>query len=299
MKKIFVIGGTGFIGSHLISKLLKEDFEIYVLARNKEKAKKIPSPCKVVLGDPTKEGDWQNQLNTADIVINLAGQNIFSRWNENYKKLILESRVKSTENIVSFLKNGAFLVNAGAIGYYGDKGETLVTEDSPPGDDFLAKVCIEWEKSALKAKEKGGKVIITRFGIVLGKGGMLSKILPIFKWGLGGTLGKGNQWFSWIHIDDLVSAILFLIKNEKEGIYNFVSPNPVTNKEFTKTLGSILKRPTFFRVPIFVMKLFFGEVANAITSSIKAYPKNLLSAGFNFKFENIKSALENLIKETL
>uniref|UniRef100_A0A7C4NRV8 NAD-dependent epimerase/dehydratase family protein n=1 Tax=Thermodesulfobacterium geofontis TaxID=1295609 RepID=A0A7C4NRV8_9BACT len=139
MKKIFVIGGTGFIGSHLISKLLKEDFEIYVLARNKEKAKKIPSPCKVVLGDPTKEGDWQNQLNTADIVINLAGQNIFSRWNENYKKLILESRVKSTENIVSFLKNGAFLVNAGAIGYYGDKGETLVTEDSPPGDDFFGK----------------------------------------------------------------------------------------------------------------------------------------------------------------
>ncbi|AEH22711.1 domain of unknown function DUF1731 [Thermodesulfobacterium geofontis OPF15] len=299
MKKIFVIGGTGFIGSHLISKLLKEDFEIYVLARNKEKAKKIPSPCKVVFGDPTKEGDWQTQLNTADIVINLAGQNIFSRWNENYKKLILESRVKSTENIVSSLKNGAFLINAGAIGYYGDKGETLVTEDSSPGDDFLAKVCIEWEKSALKAKEKRGKVIITRFGIVLGKGGMLSKILPIFKWGLGGTLGKGNQWFSWIHIDDLVSAILFLIKNEKEGIYNFVSPNPVTNKEFTKTLGNILKRPTFFRVPIFVMKLFFGEVANAITSSIKAYPKNLLSAGFNFKFENIKSALENLIKETL
>uniref|UniRef100_A0A7V4JPZ3 TIGR01777 family protein n=1 Tax=Thermodesulfobacterium geofontis TaxID=1295609 RepID=A0A7V4JPZ3_9BACT len=299
MKKIFITGGTGFIGSHLISNLLKENFEVYVLVRNKEKAKKIPSTCKVVFGDPTKKGDWQIQLNEADIVINLAGQNIFSRWNEKYKKLILESRVKSTENIVSSLKNGAFLVNASAIGYYGDKGETLVTEDSSPGDDFLAKVCIEWEKSALKAKEKEGKVIITRFGIVLGKGGMLSKILPLFKWGVGGTLGKGNQWFSWIHIDDLVSAILFLIKNEKEGIYNFVSPKPITNKEFTKTLGTILKRPTFFNVPIFVMKLLFGEVADVITSSVKAYPKNLLEVGFNFKFENIKDALENLIRENI
>jgi len=299
MKNVFIVGGTGFIGGYVVSNLLKENFEVYVLVRNKEKAKKIPSTCKVVFGDPTKEGDWQIQLNDADIVINLTGQNIFSRWNENYKKLILESRVKSTENIVSSLKKGAFLVNASAIGYYGDKGETLVTEESPPGDDFLAKVCIEWEKNALKAKEKGGKVIITRFGIVLGKGGMLSKILPVFKWGLGGTLGKGNQWFSWIHIDDLISAILFLIKHEKEGIYNFVSPKPVTNKEFTKTLGNILKRPAFFKVPLFVMKFLFGEVANVITSSVKAYPKNLLEAGFKFKFENIEDALENLIKKSL
>lgn len=296
MKKVFIAGGTGFIGSSIIPALLKEDYEVQVLVRNKEKAKKLPSSCKVILGNPTKSGEWQKYLEETEIAINLAGQNIFSRWTKAYKKLILESRIKSTENIVSSLKKSALLINASAVGYYGDKGNILVTEDSSPGDDFLAKTCIEWEKRALKAKEKDVKVIIARIGVVLGTtGGMLPKILPIFKLGLGGTLGKGNQWFSWIHIKDLVSAILFLIKKEKEGIYNFVSPNPVTNKEFTKTLGKVLKRPTPLPVPVFMMRLIFGELANIITCSIRAYPKNLLELGFKFKFETIEDALKDLI----
>lgn len=296
MKKVFIAGGTGFIGSSIIPALLKEGYEVQVLVRNKEKAKKLPSSCKVIWGNPTKSGEWQKYLEETDIAINLAGQNIFSRWTKTYKKLILESRIKSTENIVSSLKKSALLINASAVGYYGDKGDTLVTEDSLPGDDFLAKTCIEWEKRALKAKEKGAKVIITRVGVVLGRtGGMLPKILPIFKLGLGGTLGKGNQWFPWIHIKDLVSAILFLIKKEKEGIYNFVSPNPVTNKKFTKTLGKVLKRPTLLPVPVFMMKLIFGELANIIICSIRAYPKNLLELGFKFKFETIEDALKDLI----
>ncbi len=296
MKKVFIAGGTGFIGSSIIPALLKEGYEVQVLVRNKEKAKKLPSSCKVIWGNPTKSGEWQKYLEETDIAINLAGQNIFSRWTKTYKKLILESRIKSTENIVSSLKKSALLINASAVGYYGDKGNTLVTEDSLPGDDFLAKTCIEWEKRALKAKEKGAKVIIARVGVVLGRtGGMLPKILPIFKLGLGGTLGKGNQWFPWIHIKDLVSAILFLIKKEKEGIYNFVSPNPVTNKEFTKTLGKVLKRPTLLPVPVFMMKLIFGELANIIICSIRAYPKNLLELGFKFKFETIEDALKDLI----
>lgn len=296
MKKVFIAGGTGFIGNSIIPALLKEGYEVQVLVRNKEKAKKLPSSCKVIWGNPAKSGEWQKYLKETDIAINLAGQNIFARWTKAYKKLILESRIKSTENIVSSLKKSALLINASAVGYYGDKGNTSVTEDSPPGDDFLAKTCIEWEKRALKAKEKGVKIIIARLGVVLGTtGGMLPKILPIFKLGLGGTLGKGNQWFPWIHIKDLVSAILFLIKKEKEGIYNFVSPNPVTNKEFTKTLGKVLKKPTLLPVPVFMMKLIFGELANIITCSIRAYPKNLLELGFKFKFETIEDALKDLI----
>jgi len=296
VKKVFIAGGTGFIGNSIIPALLKEGYEVQVLVRNKEKAKKLPSSCKVIWGNPAKSGEWQKYLKETDIAINLAGQNIFARWTKAYKKLILESRIKSTENIVSSLKKSALLINASAVGYYGDKGNTLVTEDSPPGNDFLAKTCIEWEKRALKAKEKGVKIIIARLGVVLGTtGGMLPKILPIFKLGLGGTLGKGNQWFPWIHIKDLVSAILFLIKKEKEGIYNFVSPNPVTNKEFTKTLGKVLKKPTLLPVPVFMMKLIFGELANIITCSIRAYPKNLLELGFKFKFETIEDALKDLI----
>ena len=296
MKKVFIAGGTGFIGNSIIPALLKEGYEVQVLVRNKEKAKKLPSSCKVIWGNPAKSGEWQKYLKETDIAINLAGQNIFARWTKAYKKLILESRIKSTENIVSSLKKSALLINASAVGYYGDKGNTLVTEDSPPGNDFLAKTCIEWEKRALKAKEKGVKIIIARLGVVLGTtGGMLPKILPIFKLGLGGTLGKGNQWFPWIHIKDLVSAILFLIKKEKEGIYNFVSPNPVTNKEFTKTLGKVLKKPTLLPVPVFMMKLIFGELANIIICSIRAYPKNLLELGFKFKFETIEDALKDLI----
>ncbi len=248
------------------------------------------------MGNPTKEGKWQDYLRLFDIVINLAGQNIFARWNENYKKLIWESRVKTTENIVSALKEGALLVNASAIGYYGNKGEIMVTEETLSGNDFIAKTCIEWEKTALKAKERKARVIIARFGIILGKGGMLAKILPIFKWGLGGTLGKGNQWFSWIHIEDLASAIVFLIKTKKEGVYNLVSPKPVTNKEFTESLGRVLKRPIIFPVPIFVLKILFGELANVITCSIKVYPEKLLELGFKFKFEEIEYALRDIIK---
>ncbi len=298
MKKIFITGGTGFIGSVLVYSLLQENYEIYVLTRNSEKIKKLPSSCKIVSGNPTVKGDWQKFLKEMDIVINLAGQNIFSKWTEEYKNKILESRVKSTQNIVSSLKEGTLLLNASAVGYYGDKGDEIVTEESLPGNDFLAKVCIQWEKEALKAKERGAKVIITRFGIVLGKGGMLAKILPFFKFGLGGTLGKGNQWFPWIHIKDLISAISFLIKKEKEGIYNLTSPNPVTNKEFTKTLGRILKRPTILPVPLFMLKLVFGELSNVIISSIKAYPQNLLSIGFSFKFETLESALKDLLEKS-
>jgi len=297
MKKIFISGGTGFIGSYLNLEFVKKGYNVFLLTRNPEKAKKICSSCKIILGDPTKPGDWQKKIKNMDIIINLAGQNIFSRWTESYKKKILESRVKSTKNIVSFLNKDNFLINASAVGYYGDKGDTLITEESPPGDDFLAKVCLEWEKEALKAKEKNAKVAIIRIGIVLGKGGMFSRILPIFKLGFGGTLGKGNQWFPWIHIKDLVSAIIFLIEGEKEGIYNLVSPKSVTNKEFTEILGKLLKRPAFFRVPIFMLRLIFGELANIISFSVRGYPENLLSEGFKFKFENIEDALKDILSK--
>jgi uncharacterized protein (TIGR01777 family) len=296
MKKVLVVGGTGFVGGALVPELIKKGFSTTLLVRNLEKAKSRFSGCDFILGDPMKSGSWQAEVSNFDVVINLVGQNIFGKWTESYKRLILESRVKSTENIVKSLKKDAFLINASAIGYYGDKGDQSVDEDSQPGNDFLAKVCIEWEKQAQNAKKYGVKVAITRCGIVLGKGGMLAKVLPVFKWGLGGTLGDGRQWFSWIHISDLVNGLIFLIEKDLEGVFNFTSPQPVTNKEFTKALAKVLKRPAFFRVPMFALKLFLGELADSITANIKAHPRRLIQNDFKFIYPEIKGALESLVK---
>ncbi len=296
MKKVLVLGGTGFIGSYLIPYLSKSGYEIYLLTRNPEKAKKFSSKIKIIKGNPLQLKDWSEIAKKVDIAINLVGQNIFGRWTKKYKELILESRIKSTENIVFALKSGAILVNASAVGYYGNKGEELVTEESKPGNDFLSKVCIEWEKKAFAGKEKDLKVIILRISVVLGKGGMFARILPIFKLGLGGTIGNGKQWFPWIHIEDLVQAIHFLIQKPYEGIYNLVSPNPVTNKEFTKILAKILKRPAFLKIPDLILKFILGEVSQLAIASIKAYPKGLLSLGFNFKFPYLEESLRDLIK---
>ncbi|WP_168194260.1 TIGR01777 family oxidoreductase [Thermodesulfobacterium sp. TA1] len=296
MKKILVVGGTGFVGGYLVSELLNRGFKPTLLVRDLEKVKTRFSGCDFIVGDPVKEGSWQAEVPKFEVVINLTGQNIFGKWTEEYKRLILESRIKSTENIVNSLKEGSFLVNASAIGYYGDRGDVLVDETAPPGDDFLAKVCVEWEKKANAAKEKGCKVAITRFGIVLGKGGMIKKVLPVFKWGLGGTLGNGKQWFSWIHIQDLVAGLLFLIEIDLEGVFNFTSPQPVTNKEFTRALAEVLRKPAFFRVPKFMLKLVLGELAESILASIKAYPERLIKEGFTFNYPEIKNALKHIIQ---
>lgn len=297
MKKIVIFGGTGFIGKHLIREILQKNWDTTLVVRDVKKAASMFPQCKIFQGNPLNPGSWQDILKDTQVVINLLGQSIFGRWTKEYKTLIWESRVKVTQNIVEGLKENTFLINASAVGYYGERKDEIVTEDFPPGNDFLARLCVEWEKQALKAKEKNCKVAITRFGIVLGKGGMLGKILPIFNLGLGGTLGKGNQWFSWIHINDLVQGIIFLIENQKEGIFNFTSPYPVTNKEFTKTLGQVLKRPTFLKVPMWVLKIVFGELALVITSSIRAIPKNLSQYGFSFKFPVIRKALEDILRK--
>lgn len=295
MRKVVVFGGTGFIGKHLVEKLLEKNCEITLVVRKVEKALSMFPQCKVVQGNPIKPGNWQETLKNAEVVVNLLGQNIFGKWTEEYKRLLWESRIKTTENIISKLDRDSLLINASAVGYYGDKKDILITENFPPGEDFLSRLCVEWERQALKFQEKGGKVAITRFGIVLGKGGMLAKILPIFKLGLGGTLGRGDQWFPWIYIKDLVQGIIFLIENQKEGIYNFTSPHPVTNKEFTQTLSQVLRRPAFFKVPIFVLKIIFGELTYAITSSIRAFPQNLLKEGFSFQYPYLREALEDVL----
>lgn len=295
--KIFLLGGTGFIGSQLIRDFLKEDFKIFVLSRNSKKVEKLPKSVEVIFGDPMQEGDWQEVVKNCDFVINLVGETIFHRWDKDYKKKLWNSRIVSTKNTVKALRKGAILFNASAVGYYGDQGEKELTEESPPGNMFVSELCKAWEEEAFRAKEKDVKVIVGRFGIVLGpRGGMLKVVLPIFKLGLGGRLGSGKQWFPWIHIEDLSRAILFLFKRKEEGVFNITSPNPIRNIEFTKILSTILKRPAFFPVPIWVLKLLYGELAEVITASSKVIPQKLIKLGFQFKYSEFSEAVRASLK---
>jgi len=293
--KIFLLGGTGFVGQHLSKGFLKAGYEVTLLVRSNKSLLRVPPGANAVLGDPLKGGDWQKVAKDADIIINLVGETIFHRWTEEYKKLLWDSRIESTRRAVECLSPGKVLFNASAVGYYGDRGEEELDEGSSPGEGFAVKLCLAWEEEALKGLSKGAKVFVTRFGIVLGKGGgMLKTILPIFKLGLGGKLGSGKQWFPWVHVDDILEAMLFLLeKGAESGVYNFVSPNPIRNAEFTKILAKVLKRPAIFPVPRFALKLVYGELADVITASAKVIPRKLLNLGYQFKYPDFETALRN------
>jgi len=216
-------------------------------------------------------------------------------WNEKYKALIYNTRILTTRNIVSALpqNRNIILVSTSAAGFYGDRGEEVLDESKVPGDDFLARVCVDWERAAFAAKEKGVRVIISRFGVVLGKnGGALAKMLPAYRMFAGGPLGKGLHWFPWIHMADLLSAIEFVMVHEEiEGPLNFCSPNPVRNGEFSRTLARELGKPAFMRTPAFLLKLIAGELGGVLLSSQRAVPTRLLSQGFQFKYPDVSDAI--------
>jgi hypothetical protein len=235
------------------------------------------------------------------LIINLAGASIFSTWTEETKKAIRESRIFTTRNLVDGIDpkraKSITLFSTSAVGYYGFHGDEELTENSPPGNDFLARMAVEWEAEALKAKEKGSRVVITRFGIVLGKGGgVLSQMIPLFRKFIGGPIGSGRQWFSWIHMEDLAEAFFFLMRRlEISGPVNLCSPNPVRNKDFTKALGKVLKRPSFMPAPGFMIKLLLGEFGSVILEGQRVIPKRLLESGFVFSYPHVGKALKNII----
>jgi len=242
-------------------------------------------------------------LDGFDAVIHLAGESIAEgRWNEEKKKRIRESRVKGTKLLGDALANVSrppkSLIGASAIGYYGNRGDEILTETSAPGDGFLADVCVEWEKATQLATEKGIRVVNTRFGIILSpEGGALAKMLTPFRMGVGGKIGTGKQWMSWIALDDVVEGVMYALTNESlRGPVNFVAPNPVTNAEFTKTLGRVLSRPTFFPVPAFAARVAFGEMADALLlSSQRVAPTRLKAGGYQFSYSELRSALSHLL----
>jgi len=299
--KVFITGGTGFVGTQITSRLIQDGHQVTILTRSLKGAKGSLPEISYLEGDPTKKGPWQEAIKTHDAVINLAGASIFSKWTEEHKKAIRESRVNTTRNIVegmpSHPERPFTLFSTSAVGYYGFCADEERTEESPPGNDFLARTAVEWEGEALKAREKGARVVITRFGIVMGeKGGALSQMIPLFKKYIGGPIGSGKQWFSWVHIKDLVEAFVFLIKHpEISGPVNVCSPNPVRNRDLAKALGKALHRPSFFPAPGFMVKLVLGEFGSVILEGQRVIPKRLLENGFVFRYPDIGKALQGIL----
>ena len=300
--KFFLTGGTGFVGSYLSEQLAQNGHMVTVLTRSSRSRSLAAPAITFVQGDPTEPGKWMQQVPEHDVVVNLAGTSVFTRWTEENKRNIRNSRILTTRHIVEALaaapdRKTKLLLSTSAIGYYGDRGEEELTEDSPSGNDFLAHLARDWEAEALKARDLGVRVAITRFGIVLGRGGgILGQLVPMFKKFIGGPVGSGKQWFSWIDQGDQLRAYVFVLEHPSlDGPINFTSPQPVRNAELAKALGKVLNRPSFMPAPAFMVKMALGEFADSVLGGQKVLPAKLQAAGFTFDYPNIEAALRHQI----
>jgi uncharacterized protein len=278
--KVCVLGGSGFIGTHLVAALRARGDDVTIAS----------------LRDPREAAQRAAEC---EVIVNLAGEPIAQRWNVFVKQRILHSRVEAPRLFLEALAQRERLASAyvcaSAIGYYGTSETESFVEESPPGNDFLARVCVGWERAAAQAHDLGMRVAVVRTGVALGAdGGALAKILPPFRMGLGGIVGSGRQWLSWIHIDDLVGVYLQAI-DAAEGPLNATAPNPVTNAELTRALGGVLRRPTVLPAPTIALRVMLGEGAQILLTGQRVLPKRTQELGYRFKFERLEDALANLL----
>jgi uncharacterized protein (TIGR01777 family) len=300
--RVFLTGGTGFIGRRVVASLLERGHRCVVVTRGATSPWPVDA-VEVIRGDPTRPGPWQTALGACDAVINLAGAPIVEpphRWTNARKLLIRESRLETTHSVVDVLRHvkspPAVFVSASAVGYYGSRGDRPLDETAPPGDDFLARLCIEWEEAARGAADVA-RVTLIRNGIVLGgEGGALHPMLTAFKLGVGGPWGTGTQWWPWIHAEDAVGLVLLALERDLPGAINAAAPSPVTVNEFAKTLGAVLRRPAVARVPEFALRLALGEAAEALLASQRVIPRRALDVGYAFRFAELRPALEQIIR---
>ena len=306
--RIVVTGGTGMIGRPLVANLSADGHEVVVLSRNPEKQRpELPSNVVVDRWDGKTLGDWAKHMDGADAVINFAGEGIAGdsflpdRWSADKKRRIRDSRLRAGRVVVEAVRAAAskpgVLIQASAAGYYGPHGDEVVDEGTAPGDDFLARLCVDWEDATAEVEPLGVRRVITRTGLVLTeKGGPLERLVLPYKLYGGMYFGSGRQWWPWIHIDDEVNALRFLLENEAvAGPFNLTAPNPVTNREFGKALGRVLQRPSYMPVPGFAMRLLVGEVATVVLDGQRALPKKLQELGFTFQFPVVEPALLDIV----
>jgi len=305
-QSVLIAGGTGFIGSALCQGLLDAGHDVAALTR---RARPSEGRLRFITWAPqdveTAAALLAATIGDYSVVINLSGESIFSgRWSDQVKRRIRESRLQATRSLVRAMELGQrkprLFINASAVGYYGTHVEdAAIAETSPAGKDFLASVCRDWEQEAERAQILGIRVARLRIGVVLGQGGgALAKMLMPFKMGLGGPLGSGRQWMSWIHLDDLIGMILWLTEQPKvSGALNAVAPHPATNREFSKTLAHVLRRPCFIKTPAFVIRLAVGEMSIVLLEGQKVLPQAALNAGFRFRYPDLEPALRQLLAQ--
>ena len=288
---ILVTGGSGFIGKKLCAEFKKSAHNIFVTSRRGGSSEDI-----LIWNPPQLISS--NIISNIDVVINLAGEPIApKRWTEDRKRSILASRINATRAIVRSIERSdtkpKLLISASAVGYYGAHEDEIITEEIPAASDYLADVCVRWEAEALKAEELGVRVVTVRLGGVLeADGGALAQMVPVFKFFLGGPLGNGNQWFPWIHLDDVVGIIIYALENEDvSGPVNATAPDPVTNKEFSNVLGRVLGRPSCLTVPAFVVEYMLGELSSVLLTGQRVVPEKILKAGYKFKYPELNEAL--------
>lgn len=295
--RVLITGGTGLIGQHLIPRLLELRHSVVVVTRHPQKARdRLDSRIEIWAGL-----DEQQNLDGVDAVINLAGEPIADkRWTEQQKQRLCNSRWTITRKLVELFAASqtppSVLISGSATGYYGDTGEVVVTEEEPPHNEFTHKLCAKWEQIACEAQSDQTRVCLLRTGVVLApKGGILGKMTPIFRLGLGGPMGNGRQYLAWIHVDDMVNAILWLLDNDLRGPFNIVSPYPVRNEQFSHALGHTLHRPAVLRAPATAVRLLMGESSVLVLGGQRALPKRLEAAGFGFRWYDLEEALEDVL----
>jgi len=297
-KQILITGGTGFIGTHLSEILMRKGHYLTIVTRSPEAHKSEEAKNqKFISWD-----ELSSVIDSIDVVINMAGENLFGqRWTPEVKEKLYNSRILTTRKLVDAIRASVsrpeVFISTSGVNYYEDSGDQVITEENEPGDDFLANLCIDWEKEAELASDLGVRVVIARFGIVLEKnGGVIEKMRLPFKLFIGGPVGSGNQYMPWIHMEDLCRVLVYAMENENmEGAFNACSPEPVTMSEFADALGEVMNRPSFFRVPEFVLDIVLGEAAVPVIGSLRVQPKVLQKSGFEFEYEDIGTALADII----
>ncbi len=300
--RVLVAGATGFIGGKLCAMLAQADYEVIALSREPDRARRhLPMLSAAFPWSPTQGPPPPEAFDNVDVVVNLVGESVSGRWTSAKRRRLYDSRVMGTRNLVSGIRalqqRPRLLVNGSAYGYYGDRGDEELTELKPPGNDFLAHICKDWEAAAVEAEALGVRVVRARNALVVGpNGGFLKPLVPLYRWGLGGPLGSGRQWWSWVHISDVARFIIYAIEHEDvTGPVNVVAPAALRQRDFAKTLGRVLGRPAVAPAPAFAVKLILGGLAVEVLSSRRLVPQAAREAGYAFMFPYLEAALRDAL----